>query len=109
MNKEEILAASRQEHRSQDLPQQEMMVQAGSAAFRAGSAVCCLISLISLSTSSVILYSPWAIYFSMISTLYLVRYQRGRRRSDLAVFLIFLSLTLLALAGLISRLTGTAQ
>ena len=104
MNKEEILKASRKENKNKDLAEMEVMYQAGSHASRVGALVCCLISLLSSLLAHIMLYSPWIIYFSMIATQWLVRFIKMKRKSDLVVAILFLSLALLALIGLVYRL-----
>lgn len=47
MKKDEILNASRKEHRNKDLAEMEVVYQAGSHASRVGVLVCCLLSLLS--------------------------------------------------------------
>ena len=44
MKKDEILNASRKEHRNKDLAEMEVVYQAGSHASRVGALVCCLLS-----------------------------------------------------------------
>lgn len=104
MNREEILKASRKENKNKDLAEMEVIYQAGSHASRVGALVCCLISLLSSLLSHIMLYSPWIIYFSMISTQWLVRFIKMKRKSDLVVAILFLCLTVLALVGFIRRL-----
>lgn len=104
MNREEILKASRKENKNKDLAEMEVIYQAGSHASRVGSLVCCLISLLSSLLAHIMLYSPWIIYFSMISTQWLVRFIKMKRKSDLVVAILFLCLTVLALVGFIRRL-----
>ena len=82
----------------------EVIYQAGSHASRVGALVCCLISLLSSLLAHIMLYSPWIIYFSMISTQWLVRFIKMKRKSDLVVAILFLCLTVLALVGFIRRL-----
>lgn len=104
MNREEILKASRKENKNKDLAEMEVMYQAGSHASRVGALVCCLISLLSSLLAHIMLYSPWIIYFSMIATQWLVRFIKMKRKSDLVVAILFLSLALLALIVLVYRL-----
>lgn len=104
MNREEILKASRKENKNKDLAEMEVIYQAGSHASRVGALVCCLMSLLSSLLAHIMLYSPWIIYFSMISTQWLVRFIKMKRKSDLVVAILFLCLTVLALVGFIRRL-----
>lgn len=104
MNKDEILAKSRKENKNKDLAEMEVMYQAGSHASRVGALVCCLISLLSSTVAHAMLYSPWIIYFSILTTQWFVRFVKMKRKSDLVLAILFFSLTILALVGLVHRL-----
>ncbi len=54
------------------------------------------------------LYGPWTIYFCMVATQWFVRFVKLGRKSDLALSMLFLVLTILALTGLIARLSGAS-
>ena len=68
MKKDDILNASRKEHKNKDLAEIEVIYQAGSHAGRVGALVCCLLSLLSSMLAHTMIYSPWVIYFSILST-----------------------------------------
>ncbi len=104
MKKEDILKASREENKNRDLAEIEVMRQAGTCAGSVGALVCCVISLLSSRLAHTMLYSPWAIYFSIMTTQWSVRFIRMRRKSDLVLAILFLSLAVLAFVGLIGRL-----
>lgn len=106
MNKDEILKASRKENKNKDLAEIEVMLRAGSHAGRVGALACCLISLLSSMLAHIMLYSPWIIYFSIVATQWFVRFIGMKRKSDLAVAILFLCLTVLALLGFVRRLIG---
>ncbi len=108
MDKEEILKASRKDHRNQDLAELEVVSLAGSHAARVGALVCCVISLLSSWIARTMLYSPWTIYFSIIGTQWLVRFVKLKKKSDLLLAMLFLILTGLAFIGLIQRLLEVA-
>lgn len=104
MNKDEILKASRKENKNKDLAEIEVMLRAGSHAGRVGALACCLISLLSSMLAHIMLYSPWIIYFSIVATQWFVRFIGMKRKSDLAVAILFMCLTVLALLGFVRRL-----
>ena len=106
MNKDEILKASRKENKNKDLAEIEVMLRAGSHAGRVGALACCLISLLSSMLAHIMLYSPWIIYFSIVATQWFVRFIGMKRKSDLAVAILFMCLTVLALLGFVRRLIG---
>ena len=88
MKKDDILNASRKEHKNKDLAE----------------LVCCLLSLLSSMLAHTMIYSPWVIYFSILSTQWLVRFIKMKRKSDLVLTILFLILSVLAFAGFIRRL-----
>lgn len=104
MKKDEILNASRKEHRNKDLAEMEVVYQAGSHAGRVGALVCCLLSLLSSILAHTMIYSPWVIYFSIITTQWLVRFIKLKRKSDLVLTVLFFILSILAFVGFVSRL-----
>ena len=92
MKKDEILNASRKEHRNKDLAEMEVVYQAGSHASRVGVLVCCLLSLLSSVLAHTMIYSPWVIYFSIIATQWLVRLSNEAKERfglDCSVFCCF--------------------
>ncbi len=105
MDKEDILRASREEHKNKDLAELEVSAQAGSIAARVGATVCCLIFLLSSLIAKTMLYSPWTIYFSIMGTQWLVRFVKLKKVSDLVLSVTFLILAAMAFAGVIRRLT----
>ena len=108
MNKEEILLASRNEHKDKDLVEIEVGNKAGRYALRVGATVCCVISLRSLWIADVFIYGPWVIYFSLLATNWFVRHKEMKTRSDLVLSITFFSMTLAALAGFVARLIEVA-
>ena len=104
MKKDEILNASRKEHRNKDLAEMEVVYQAGSHASRVGALVCCLLSLLSSVLAHTMIYSPWVIYFSIIATQWLVRFIKMKRKSDLVLTVLFFVLSILSFVGFVSHL-----
>lgn len=104
MKKDEILNASRKEHRNKDLAEMEVVYQAGSHASRVGALVCCLLSLLSSVLAHTMIYSPWVIYFSIIATQWLVRFIKMKRKSDLVLTVLFFVISILAFVGFVSHL-----
>lgn len=102
--KDEILNASRKEHRNKDLAEMEVVYQAGSHASRVGALVCCLLSLLSSVLAHTMIYSPWVIYFSIIATQWLVRFIKMKRKSDLVLTVLFFVFSILAFVGFVSHL-----
>ncbi|WP_300920119.1 DUF6442 family protein [uncultured Dubosiella sp.] len=108
MNKEEILMASRHENKNKDLVELEAGHLSERYASRAGALMCCAVCLLSSILAKKMLYGPWTIYFCMVTTQWFVRFAKLGRKSDLALSMLFLVLTILALTGLIARLSGAS-
>ncbi len=106
MNRDEILEASRKENKSKDLAELEVSYHAGTIAGRVGATVCCLISVIFVWITDTMPYSPWIIYFSILGTNSLVKYLKIKRKSDLVLTILFLSMGILGLVFFILRLAG---
>ena len=104
MNKEDILAISRRENRNRDLAEMETAAQAGNIASRVGAGVCCLVSVIFVWATNTLLYSPWIIYFSILGTHYLVKFRRVKRKTDLALTVLYFAMCLLFFVLFLLRL-----
>ena len=104
MKKDEILNASRKEHQNKDLAEIEVVYHAGSYASRVGAFVCCLLSLLSSMLAHTMIYSPWVIYFSILTTQWFVRFIEMKRKSDLVLTVLFFVFSILAFIGFVSHL-----
>lgn len=104
MKKEEVLNASRKEHQNRDLAEIEVLYLAGSHASRVGALVCCILSWLSSMISNTMIYSPWVIYFSILSTQWFVRFIKMKKKSDLALMILFLTAFGLSFVGFIRHL-----
>ena len=76
MQKEEILEISRKEHQNRDLAELDAAVQAGSLAARIGAGMCCLVSVLFVRAVHMMPLGPWVIYFSILGTHALVKFQK---------------------------------
>lgn len=104
MKKEDILEISRKENKNKDLADLEISAQAGNIAGRVGACVCCLISLVFYWVTDTPLLSPWIIYFSILGTHYLVKFTTVKKKSDLAITVLYFMMCLLALIFFALRL-----
>ena len=104
MKREEVLKASRKENKNKDLPEMEILYQAGFYSVRAGALACFIISVMSSMLTNTLIYSPWFIYFSIIATQWSVRFVKIKRRSDLVLSILFFCLAVLAFVGFVHRL-----
>ncbi len=104
MKKEDILEASRKENKNVDLAELEANRYAAAIASSVGGFICALISLLASTIADIMLYSPWAIYFSMMGANWLVKAIKLKKVSDWMITAIFVILAVLAFIGLIERL-----
>lgn len=108
MKKEEILEASRKENKNKDFAEMETTRTAGNYSAAVGTIACLIISILASHLAHTILYSPWAIYFSIVGTNWLVRALKGKKKSNFAIGIMFILLAVLAFVGLVMRLTEVA-
>lgn len=104
MNKEDILAISRKENGNKDLPEMEMALRAGSIAARVGAGMCCLISAMFAWATGTMLISTWIIFFGILGTHYLVRTKKTRRKTDLAITVLYFTMCALCFTFFALRL-----
>ena len=109
MQKEEILKISRKENKNRDLVDIEISSQAGNVAERVGACVCCLISLVFYWVTDSPLLSPWVIYFSILGTHYLVKFIKIKKKTDLAITILYYAMCVLALAFFVVRLVEVSE
>lgn len=94
MNKEEILSRSRKELKNSDLVVMQTSHQAWNIAGRVGATMCILISVIARILTSHYIVSPWIIYFSIQGTIWLVRFIKLKKKTDLFSSLFFIVLAI---------------
>ena len=106
MNKDQILQASRNEYRQQDLSELEIRVQSGYWASVAGAIALAVVMVLGGFAWGVVFYAPVFIYFSMIAAQWTVRFLRLRHKTDLVAAITCGVVALLALGGFVYRLFG---
>lgn len=108
MNKEEILSRSRKELKNSDLVEMQTSYQAGNIAGRVGATICVLLSVIARIFTDEYIVSPWIIYFSILGTNWLVRFIKLKRKTDLLVSLLFISLAIILFIVQVKQLMGAS-
>ena len=108
MNKEEILAKSRAENKGTDEREKLVLIKAGQIAFTVGGVMCMLIALFNSILSMVdhggtradpkLNTMLWSIYLSMLGSLFLYKYIKLKKKHELVLAIIMLTI---ALAGLV--------
>lgn len=106
MDREEILARSRQENGGRDMVELEALRTAGSAANKAGMLLCCAVAALQAAVTGQISYECWTIYFGMLTAVFLTKYGKLRRRHELLPALAYGGLFLFFACLLVLRLTG---
>lgn len=104
MNKEEILQASRKDHKNQDLAELELKAQAGGWANVACLFAITIVRILGWIIGNVYLCSPAFIFFFMMAAQWLCRYVKRKKMSDLVICVLMAAISLLALYGFVSRL-----
>ena len=106
MNKEDILAKSRKENKNKDIAELEVIDQASKIAGRVGMLVCCIIAILEVIFLGKPNLSTWAIYFSILAALMIVKYIRLRRRHELWITVLYSACFALFFLGYILKLAG---
>ena len=93
MDKDEILARSRKENRDRDFVEEEAINRAHSIALSVGMMVCGLISVLNSIFRDSVDFSVWVVRWAIWSCVFLVKYQRLRRRHELLLGLLYAGLS----------------
>ena len=95
MDKDEILERSRKEHKDRDFVEAEVLSKANSIALRVGLTFCVLLSVLHSTFRDNLDPGVWAVMFSIMSTVMLVKFARLRRWNELVAGLLYLFITIL--------------
>lgn len=106
MNKNDILEKSRQENNGLDEMEQYVMAAAGKIAAKVGMLVCCIVAVLQVIFTDAISFESWMIYFSILATIFLVKYIKLHSRHELWVAVLYTVLFIMFAALFILRLVG---
>lgn len=116
MNKEEILAKSRAENKGTDEREKQVLIKAGQIAFSVGGVMCMLISLFNSILSIVdqggTRFDPklntilWSIYLSMLGSLFLYKYVKLKKKHELFLSIVLLTVSLAGLVWVALKMLG---
>lgn len=106
MNKEDILEKSRKENKGNDEMERFVLSEAGKLASRVGMLVCCLVSLLQVVFTGRVSYESWMIYFSILGTLFVVKYLKLRQKHELWIAILYCSLFVMFTFLFVLRLVG---
>jgi len=90
MDKDEILARSREENKDRDFVEAEALNRANAIALSVGIMVCGLLSVLHAIFADTPDYGIWTVYFSVLATTVLVKFAKLRRRHELVIGLLYL-------------------
>lgn len=106
MNKEEILQRSRLENQNKDIVELEVINQASSIAVKIGILVCCFLSVVEVIAKDTINYSCWIIYFSMLATIFGIKYIKLKRKHERILTGLFLVCFIIMVIFYVRHLMG---
>lgn len=106
VDKEEILKKSRNENKNRDYVEKEAVKNASVIAFIVGCSVCIVVCAIQWFFTETINYGCWLVNFSILGTVFLLKYIKMKTRRELAFTIIFFLFFLLYLVGFILSLRG---
>lgn len=116
MNKEKVLAKARQENKGTDEREKQVLIKAGQIAFSVGGVMCMLIALInsilSVADEDGSRFDPklntvlWSIYLSMLGSLFLYKYVKLKKKHELFLSIMLLTVSLAGLVWTVLRMTG---
>lgn len=89
MEKEKILEMSRKENKDRDIYELEIIQKASNIALRVGLMSCCLIAVLDVIFSGNISFGSWTIYFGTLSTVFIVKYSKLRKKHELFVCILY--------------------
>lgn len=89
MDREEILAKSRNENQKMDEREREVIGQAGKIAAMVGAIICMLIYGIDYTFAEEYNSSCWIIYGSIMFVMNLAKYIKLKRKNELALTIVF--------------------
>ena len=108
MDKEEILAKSRQENKNRDFKEMEVLTWAAGIAARVGLLICCLLSVLEVLFRDQVSTAGYTIFFSILGTTMLLKYVKLRRKHELVIAVLYLALFVFFFALHLRSLIGEA-
>jgi hypothetical protein len=89
MEKEEILEKSRNENKGSDERELSVLASSGKTAAQVGMLACCLAALLQVIFNHHVSFESWMIYFSILGTIFTVKYLKLRRRHELLLAILY--------------------
>lgn len=92
MDKEEILAKSRQENQNRDMEDLQVQAWAIGIAAKVGLMICCLLSVLEVLFRDSVSTAGYTIFFAILGITMILKYVKLRRKHELAVAVLYLAL-----------------
>lgn len=109
MNKEEILAKSRNENKNADVFEKEVLKQAGNVGCITAAIVTFILFVLEIFIKGHTNYGLWAILFSILSTQFIVKAIKLKRKHELVIAICYTLLTILLIAAYIWDIVTTSK
>lgn len=91
MDKNEILEKSRKENKNKNVYELEVVSKASSIAYRVGGILCCLTAVLDVIFTNTINFTSWMIFFSMLSTVFIVKYIKMKKKHELIMAVLYIA------------------
>ena len=106
MNREEILEKSRQENKGTDEMELIILNSAGKPAAQTGMLVCCAVAVLQVAFTDSMSYESWMIYFSILGTLFTVKFIKLHKKHELLLAVLFSASFVFFTVLFVHRLVG---
>lgn len=106
MDKDEILAKSREENKDRDFVEAEVLNRANSIALSVSLTICALVSALHAIFRDSVDYAVWIVQFGILSTVMLVKFAKLRRRHELFLGLMYAGFSLFFFVIYLRRTLG---
>ncbi len=104
MNKEEILAKSREENKNQDIYEKEVLKEGGNAGAVAAGVLATIFFIVQIFTGGGMNYGLYAVVFSIPAAGFVVKYKNLRKKHELFVAVCYIIIVLMFSAAHIYNL-----
>ena len=101
-----IFEKSRQENKGTDEMELLVLNSAGKLAAQIGMLVCCAVAVLQVAFTDSMSYESWMIYFSILGTLFTVKYIKLHEKHELLLAILFSGLVVFFTVLFVHRLVG---
>lgn len=109
MNKEEILAKSRNENKNEDVYEKEVLKQAGYVGGITAAIVTTALFILEMVIKGGTNFGFWAILFSIFAGEFTYKAIKLKRKHEIVIAIVYILLSILLIAGFINQLVTTSK